>query len=161
MANRVPCTSRRCKTLQPDIIGSPLVTQVKHDGHKKKKRKEDIQNIESDEEDSASEESGPELPIGGGGDEVNQEEGGEEGDKHEKGEVTPPKDPLTEAETSKKRKVSPQKPSARKKDPEPISLSQRMCSQWMMSISSSQPWRMIQRISYRDMKQRKKHCMKE
>jgi hypothetical protein len=38
---------------------------------------------------------------------VNQEEGGEEGEKQDKGEVTPPKDPLTEAETSKKRKVSP------------------------------------------------------
>jgi hypothetical protein len=46
---------------------------------------------------------------------VNQEEGGEEGDKQEKGEVTLPKDPLTEAKTSKKRKVSPEKPSARKK----------------------------------------------
>jgi len=29
--------------------------------------------------------------------------------------VTPPKDPLTEVETSKKKKVSPQKPSVRKK----------------------------------------------
>jgi hypothetical protein len=97
----------------PDIIGSPLVTRVEHDGQKKKKRKEDIQNIESDEEDNASEESGPESPTGGGGgDEVNQEEGREEGDKQEKGEVTPSKDPPTEAETSKKRKVSPQKPSA-------------------------------------------------
>jgi hypothetical protein len=43
---------------------------------------------------------------------VNQEEGGEEGDKKEKGEVTPLKDPLIEVETSKKRKVSSQKPSA-------------------------------------------------
>jgi hypothetical protein len=56
----------------------------------------------------------PDSPGGGGGDEVNQEEEGEE-DKQEKGEVTPPKDPLTEVETSKKRKVSLQKPSARKK----------------------------------------------
>jgi hypothetical protein len=47
---------------------------------------------------------------------VNQEEGGEEGDKQEKGEVTPPKDPLTEAETSKKRKVSPETLS-KKEDP--------------------------------------------
>jgi hypothetical protein len=51
---------------------------------------------------------------GGGDDEVDQEEEGEE-DKQEQGEVTPPKDPLTEAKTSKKRKVSPKKPSARKK----------------------------------------------
>ena len=54
----------------------------------------------------------PDSPARGGGDEVNQEEGGEERDKHEKGKVTPPKDPLTEAETSKKRKVSSEKPSA-------------------------------------------------
>jgi hypothetical protein len=79
---------------------------------KKKKKKEEFQVIETD---NASEETTPDSPAGGGGDEVNQEEGGEEGDKQEKGEVTPPKDPLTEAETSKKRKVSPQKPSARKK----------------------------------------------
>jgi hypothetical protein len=45
---------------------------------------------------------------------VNQEEGGEEGDKKEKGEVTLLKDPLTKAKTSKKRKVSLQKPSTRK-----------------------------------------------
>jgi hypothetical protein len=103
------------KIFNPDIIGSPLVTRVEHDGRsnaKKKKKKEEVQNIESDEKDSASEETTPDSPAGGGGDEVNQEEGGEEGDKKEKGEVTPPKDPLTEAKTSNKRKVSLQKPSA-------------------------------------------------
>jgi hypothetical protein len=44
----------------PDIIGSPLVTRVEHDGNtsaKKKKKKEEVQNIEINEEDSASEES--------------------------------------------------------------------------------------------------------
>jgi hypothetical protein len=71
--------------------------------------------MDSDEEDSASEESKPDSPVGGGGDEVNPEEEGEEGEKKGKDEVTPSKDPLTEAETTKKRKVSPQKPSARKK----------------------------------------------
>jgi hypothetical protein len=56
------------------------------------------------------------VPLsGGGGDKVNQEEGEEEGDKQDKGEVTPLKDPPTEAETSKKMKVSSQKPLARKK----------------------------------------------
>jgi hypothetical protein len=83
---------------------------VEHDGHdsaKKKKKKEEVQSIESDEEDNALEESRPDSSAGGGGDEVNQEEGGEEGDKKEKDEVTPLKDPLTEAETSKKRMVSP------------------------------------------------------
>jgi hypothetical protein len=74
-----------------------------------------VKNIETDEEDNASEESGPDSPAGGGGDEVNQEGGGEEGEKQGKGEVTPLKDPPTEAKTSKKRKVSLQKPSTRKK----------------------------------------------
>jgi hypothetical protein len=75
-----------------------------------------VQDIETDEDDTTSKESGPHSPTGvGGGDKVNQEGGGEEGEKKGKDEVTPPKDPLTEAETSKKRKVSPQKPSARKK----------------------------------------------
>jgi len=64
--------------------------------------------------DSTSEETASNSPRGGGGDEVNQEEGGEE-DKKDKGEVTPPKDPLIEVETSKKRKVSLKKPSVQKK----------------------------------------------
>jgi hypothetical protein len=97
----------------------------------KKKKKEEVQEI-----NNASEEIVSDSPGGGGGDEVNQEEEGEE-DKQEKGEVTPSKDPLTEAETSKKRKVSPKKPSARKKS-EPISLSHRMYSWWMTLTSSSQ-----------------------
>jgi hypothetical protein len=101
-----------------DIIGSPLVTWVEHDGQtstKKKKKKEEVQNIETDEKDNASEESRPDSPAGGGGDKVNQEEGGEEEEKKDKGEVTPLKDPLTKAKTSNKRKVSLQKPSTRKK----------------------------------------------
>jgi hypothetical protein len=46
---------------------------------------------------------------------VKQEGGGEEGEKQEKGKVTPLKNPPNEAETSKKRKVSAHKPLARKK----------------------------------------------
>jgi hypothetical protein len=46
---------------------------------------------------------------------VNPGEEGEEGEKKDKGEVTPPKDPPTEVETSKKRKVCSHKPSTRKK----------------------------------------------
>jgi phosphoribosylanthranilate isomerase len=46
---------------------------------------------------------------------VNQEEGGENEENQYKGEATPLKDPLTIAEASQKRKVSPKKPSARKK----------------------------------------------
>jgi hypothetical protein len=90
----------------PHIIEIPLVTRVEHDGQTstKKKRKEDVQNIQSNEEDNASEESRSDSPAGGG-DEVNQEEGWEEGEKQDKGEVTLLKDPLTEFETSKKRRV--------------------------------------------------------
>jgi hypothetical protein len=96
----------------PDLIGSPVVTREEYDGpsSKKKKKKEEVQEI-----NNASEETTPDSPGGGGGDEVDQEEDEGEEDKKEQGEVTPPKDPLTEAETSKKRKVSPKKPSARKK----------------------------------------------
>jgi hypothetical protein len=47
---------------------------------------------------------------------VNQDEGGEEGYKQEKCKVTLPKDPLIEAKKSKKRKVSPHKPSTIEKN---------------------------------------------
>jgi hypothetical protein len=58
------------------------------------------------------EESGPSsLAGGGGGDEVNQEEGEKQGE----GEATPPKYPPTKKKEIKKRKVSLQKPLARKK----------------------------------------------
>jgi hypothetical protein len=68
------------------IIGSPLVTWTEYDGQrnakkKKKKEEEEVQDIESDEKDNTSEETAPESPTGGGEDKVNQEEGGEEGDK--------------------------------------------------------------------------------
>jgi hypothetical protein len=72
-----------------------------------------LQDINNEEKGNALEETMTDSPTGGGGDEVNQEEKGEE-DKLYKVEVTPPKDPITEAETSRKRKVSPQKPSTRK-----------------------------------------------
>ena len=52
---------------------------------------------------------------GEGGDEVDKEEDEGEEDNHEQGEVTLPKDPLTEIETSKKRKVSLKKPPSWKK----------------------------------------------
>jgi hypothetical protein len=103
----------------PEIIRSPLITQAEHDGktrEKKKKKEDEVQDIETNEEDIASDESRPDSPAGGGGDEVNQDEEGEEGDKKEKGKVTPPKDPLIEVKTSNKRKVYPQKPLAQKKN---------------------------------------------
>jgi hypothetical protein len=61
---------------KPNIIGSPLVTRVEHVGQssaKKNKKKEEVKNIETDEEDNASEESRPESLARGGGGEVNQE----------------------------------------------------------------------------------------
>jgi hypothetical protein len=94
----------------PDISGSPLVTLVDHDGHtntKKKKKNEEVQKTETDDEDSALEESRPHSPT--------REGGGDEEENKDKSEVTPPKDPLIKANTSKKRKVSLQKPSVRKK----------------------------------------------
>jgi hypothetical protein len=44
-----------------------------------------------------------------------EEGGGDEGEKKGEGKATSPKDPPTKTKTPKKRKVSPQKPSARKK----------------------------------------------
>jgi hypothetical protein len=67
------------------------------------------------EKNSASEETMSESPRGRGDDEVDQKEDEEEEDEKKQGKLTPPKDPLTKAETSKKRKVSPKKPSARRK----------------------------------------------
>jgi hypothetical protein len=64
---------------------------------------------------NASKENTPDSPGGGGVDEVEKEEDEGEEENQEHSEVTPPKDPITKAETSKKRKVSPKKPLARKK----------------------------------------------
>jgi hypothetical protein len=63
---------------------------------------------------SASKETTPDSPEGGGGDEVDKEEDEGEEDKQKQGEATSPKDPLIETETSKKRKGPPTKPSLRK-----------------------------------------------
>jgi hypothetical protein len=64
----------------PEIIRSPLVTQIEYDGHsseKKKKKREEVQDIYNDEKENTLEESRPDSPTGGGGDGVNHEEGGE------------------------------------------------------------------------------------
>jgi hypothetical protein len=44
----------------------------------KNKKNEEVKNIETDDEDTALEESRPESPTEGGGDKVNQERVGEE-----------------------------------------------------------------------------------
>jgi hypothetical protein len=95
-----------------------LVTWFEHGGQlsaKKKKRKGEFHNIETDEDDNASEENGPGLPAGGGGDEVNQEVGCKEGENQGEGEAALSKDPPTAIEAMNKRKVSPHKPSTRMK----------------------------------------------
>jgi hypothetical protein len=88
----------------PDLIRSPVVTQEEYDAptSSKKKKKEEVQELKN-ASDSLE---------GGGGDEVYKEEEEGEEDKQKQGEVTPPKDPLTETETSKKIKVSPMRPSS-------------------------------------------------
>jgi hypothetical protein len=63
---------------------------------------------------SASEETTSDSLGGGGDDEVDKEEDKGEEDKQKQGEVTPPRDPIDEAETSMKRKVSPMKPTSLK-----------------------------------------------
>jgi hypothetical protein len=92
-----------------DLIRSPVVTREEYDrprSTRKKKKKEEVQEINNASEKTMSDSLG--------NDEVSQEKEGEE-DKKEQGEVTSPKDPLTEVETSKKRNVSPKKPSTKKK----------------------------------------------
>jgi hypothetical protein len=64
---------------------------------------------------SASKEATLESPGGGCDDKVDQQENKEKEDKLEQGKVTPRKDPLDEVASSKKRKVSPMKPSSWKK----------------------------------------------
>jgi hypothetical protein len=86
-----------------DLIGSPVVTREEYDApsSNRKKKKEYVQEI-----NSASEETASDSPSGGGDDEVDKEEDKGEENKQKQGEVTPPRDPIDEAETSKKRKVS-------------------------------------------------------
>jgi hypothetical protein len=112
MACRVPYTSRPGRTVCPDFIGIPFVTREEYDApnSSRRKKKEEVKELNSASEDTASD-----SPGGGGGDEVDKEENKGEEDKQKQGEVTPPRDPIDEVETSKKRKVSPKKPSSQKK----------------------------------------------
>jgi hypothetical protein len=77
---------------EPNLIGSPVVTREEHStpNNNKKKKKEEVHELSS-----ASKETTPDSPEGGGGDEVYKEEDEAEEYKHKQGEVTPPKDPLT------------------------------------------------------------------
>jgi hypothetical protein len=53
--------------------------------------------------------------VRGGDDEVDKEETNGKEDQQKQGEVTHPRDPIDEADPSKQRKVSPKKPTSRKK----------------------------------------------
>jgi hypothetical protein len=104
--------STRQNLSDPDLIGSPVVTHEEYDApnSSRRKKKEEVQEL-----NNASEETASDSPGGGGDDEVDKEEDKGEEDKKKQGEVTPPRDPIDEAETSKKRKVSPTKPTSWKK----------------------------------------------
>jgi hypothetical protein len=93
----------------PDLIGSLVVTREEYDvtNSSRRKKKEEVKDPNITSEETASD-----SPGGGGDDEVDKEEDKGEEDKKKQGEVTPPRDPIDEAETSKKRKVSPMKPTS-------------------------------------------------
>jgi hypothetical protein len=96
----------------PELIGNPVVTREEYDApnSSRKKKKEEVQQL-----DNVSEETASDSPGGGGGDEVDKEEKEGEEDKKKQGEVTPPQNPPDDADPLKKRKVSPMKPTSRKK----------------------------------------------
>jgi hypothetical protein len=95
----------------PNLIRIPMVTHEEYDGpnSSRKNNKEEVHELNNASEETASDSLG-----GGGGDKVDKEENEGNEDKLEQGKVTLPKDPIDEAETSKKIKVSPVKPSSRK-----------------------------------------------
>jgi hypothetical protein len=96
----------------PNLVRIFIVTRKEYDApsSSRRKKKEEVQEM-----NNALEEIASNSPGGGEGDEVDKEEGKGEEDKKKQGEVTPPRDPLDEADTSKKIKVSPMKPTSWKK----------------------------------------------
>jgi hypothetical protein len=96
----------------PEQIGSSEATREVHNtpGTNRRKKTEDIQQLSSTSEETASD-----SPRGGGDDEVDKEETNGKDDQQKQGEVTLPRDPVDEVDPSKKRKVSPMKPTSRKK----------------------------------------------
>jgi hypothetical protein len=97
---------------EPDLIRILVVTHEEYDApnSSRRKKKEEVHDL-----NSASEETASDSPRGEGDDEVDKEEKKGEEDKHKQGKVKPPRDPIDEVETSKKRKVSPMKPTSRNK----------------------------------------------
>jgi hypothetical protein len=99
----------------PNLIGSSIVIHEEYNApnNNRRKKNEDVQELSNSSEETALDSLGR-----GGGDEVDKEEKEEkarEEYKKEQGKVTPPWNPLDDAEPSKKRKSSPMKPTSRKK----------------------------------------------
>jgi hypothetical protein len=96
----------------PELIGSSEATHEEHNtpGTNRRKKTEKVQNLSSASEETTSESLGR-----GGDDEVDKEEINGKEDQQKPSKVTPPRDPVDEADFSKKIKVSPTKPTSRKK----------------------------------------------
>jgi hypothetical protein len=94
----------------PELIDNPETTHEAKDlpGPNRRKKTEEVQNLSSASEGTAS------VSPGRGGDDEVEETNGKE-DQQKQGEVTLPRDPADEADPLKKRKVSPTKPTSRKK----------------------------------------------
>jgi hypothetical protein len=96
----------------PELIRTLVVTREGYDtpGTNRRKKTSEVQKLKN-----ASKETASESPSEGGDDEVDKEENNGEEDKKKQGEVTPLHNPPDDVEPSKKRKVSPMKPTSRKK----------------------------------------------
>jgi hypothetical protein len=140
----------------PDLIGSPVVTCEEYDApnSSRKKKKEDVQEIQSTSEETASD-----SPSGGDVEVDKEEKEGEEY-KHKQDKVTPPQNPLDDTDKYNKRKVSQQNLHCGR-IPKIVRRSCRLCSRSMTLTSLSQLYQMPQKIFFIEMKQNKKPCMKE
>jgi hypothetical protein len=92
----------------PELIDSLETTREAKDtpGPSRRKKTKEVQNLSSASEDTALV-----SPSRGGDDEVDQKETHKKEDQQKQGKVTPPRDPVDEANPLDKRKVSPMKPT--------------------------------------------------
>jgi hypothetical protein len=95
-----------------ELIGSSEATHEEHNTPKTNIRKntEEVQNLSSASDETASESAGR-----GGDEKVDREETNGKEYQQKQGKVTPPRDLVDETDPSKKRKVFPTKPASRKK----------------------------------------------
>jgi hypothetical protein len=96
----------------PELIGSSKAIHEEHDtpGPSRRNKIKEVQNLSNALDESASE-----SPGRGDNDEVDKEETNGKEDQQKQGEVTPTRDHVDQANPSNKRKVSPMKPTSRKK----------------------------------------------